>query len=182
MSTPASPPVTTRPLARAGLAARRLARLPRAFMRALVLTLRRLLTRTLWLLRGWAGLIVGLFVALALWLGPLAGARWIVAQVMTLYAHVVAAVTLWYQTAYDAVAWPAATGVAAVRATQAWVRHGYHGLVPTIHTSTWAFWMRHGAAWRYATLHSPRGAPVRAALPVELGGVLALLVLCAALS
>ncbi len=180
MSTPASPPVTTRPLARAGLAARRLARLPRAFMRALVLTLRRLLTRTLWLLRGWAGLIVGLFVALALWLGPLAGARWIVAQVMTLYAHVVAAVTLWYQTAYDAVAWPAATGVAAVRATQAWVRHGYHGLVPTIHTSTWAFWMRHGAAWRYATLHSPRGAPVRAALPVELGGVLALLVLCAA--
>jgi len=39
--------------------------------------------------------------------------------------------------------------------------------------------MRHGAAWRYTTLHSPSGAPVRAAMPVELGGALALLVLCA---
>jgi len=88
-------------------------------------------------------------------------------------------VTLWYQTAYDAVAWPAANGLTALRATQAWARHGYHGLAPSIHTSTWAFWMRHGAAWRYTTLHSPSGAPVRAAMPVELGGALALLVLCA---
>jgi len=177
MSTPASPPVTARPVARAGLAARRLARLPRAFMRALTLTLRRLLTRTLWLLRGWAGLIVGLFVALALWLGPLAGARWIVTQATTLYRHVVTAVTLWYQMAYDAVAWPAANGLFALRSVQTWVRHGYHGLTPTIHTSTWAFWMRHGAAWRYMTLHRPSGAPVRAAIPLELGGVLGFLAL-----
>ncbi len=177
MSTPASPPVTARPVARAGLAARRLARLPRAFMRALTLTLRRLLTRTLWLLRGWAGLIVGLFVALALWLGPLAGARWIVTQATTLYRHVVTAVTLWYQMAYDAVAWPAANGLFALRSVQTWVRHGYHGLTPTIHTTPWAFWMRHGAAWRYMTLHRPSGAPVRAAIPLELGGVLGFLAL-----
>jgi type IV secretory pathway TraG/TraD family ATPase VirD4 len=88
-------------------------------------------------------------------------------------------VTLWYQTAYDAVAWPAANGLSALRATQAWARHGYHGLAPTIHTSTWAFWMRHGAAWRYATLHSRSGAPVRAAIPLELGGVLGFLLLFA---
>jgi len=37
--------------------------------------------------------------------------------------------------------------------------------------------MRHGAAWRYATLQSPGGAPVRAAIPLELGGTLALLAL-----
>jgi len=148
-------------------------------VRALLHAGRRLLTHLLWLLRGWSGLIAGLLIALALWLGPLAGARWIAVQATALYHHAAAAVTLWYQTAYDAVAWPAANGLTALRATQAWARHGYHGLAPSIHTSTWAFWMRHGAAWRYTTLHSPSGAPVRAAMPVELGGALALLVLCA---
>jgi len=175
MSTPASPPITVRPLARVGRAARRLARLARTRVRALRHVVRRLLVRALWLLRGWVGLIVGLLAVLALWLGPLAGARWIGGQATALSRHVVAAVTLWYQTAYDAVAWPAATGVAAVRATQAWAHHGLHGLVPTIHTSTWAFWMRHGAAWRYTNLHSRAGAPVRAAIPLEIGGALALL-------
>jgi len=181
MSTPSAPasPPTTRPWARAGIAVRRLARLPRAMGRVLVLTLRRLCARLLWLLRGWAGLIAGLLVTLGLWLGPLAGARWIAVQATALYHHAAAAVTLWYQTAYDAVAWPAANGLTALRATQAWARHGYHGLAPSIHTSTWAFWMRHGAAWRYATLRSPSGAPVRAALPLELGGVLGFLALCA---
>jgi len=176
-STPASPPLAARPWARVGPAARRLARLPRAIGRALALTLRRLLARLLWLLRGWAGLIAGLLVALGLWLGPLAGARWIAGQATTLYRHAAAAVTLWYQTAYDAVAWPAANGLTALRATQAWARHGLHGLAPTIHTTPWAYWMRHGAAWRYAALHSPSGAPVRAALPLELGGVLGVLAL-----
>ena len=180
MSTPASPPIHARTVARAGHLARRLPACARAGGVSLLRLVRRVLARLLWVLHGWSGLIAGLLIALGLWLGPLAGARWIAAQATALYHHAAAAVTLWYQTAYDAVAWPAATGVAAVRATQAWVRHGYHGLVPTIHTSTWAFWMRHGAAWRYATLHSPSGAPVRAALPVELGGVLVLLVLCAA--
>ncbi len=175
MSTPASPPITVRPLARVGRAARRLARLARTRVRALRHVVRRLLVRALWLLRGWVGLIVGLLAVLALWLGPLAGARWIGGQATALSRHVVAAVTLWYQTAYDAVAWPAATGVAAVRATHAWAHHGLHGLVPTIHTSTWAFWMRHGAAWRYTNLHSRAGAPVRAAIPLEIGGALALL-------
>ncbi len=177
MSTPASPPITARTVARAGHAARRLARLSRALVHTLLRTVRRLLARLLWLLRGWAGLIAGLLAVLALWLGPLAGAWWIVATATALSHHAAAAVTLWYQTAYDAVAWPAATGVAALRATQAWVRHGYHGLAPTIHTSTWAFWMRHGAAWRYTNLHSRAGAPVRAAIPLEIGGALALLAL-----
>jgi len=177
MSTPASPPITVRPLARVGLAARRLARLARTSVRALLHVVRRLLVRALWLLRGWVGLIVGLLAVLALWLGPLAGARWIGGQATALSRHVVAAVTLWYQTAYDAVAWPAATGVGAVRATQAWAHHGLHGLAPTIHTSTWAFWMRHGAAWRYTNLHSRAGVPVRAAIPVELGGALGFLLL-----
>ena len=177
MSTPASPPLTVRPWARVSVAARRLARLPRTFVRALALTLRRLLVRVLWLLRGWAGFIAGLLAALAMWLGPAAGARWITATATVLYHHTAAAVTLWYQTAYDAVAWPAANGVTALRATQAWAHHGLHGLAPTIHTSTWAFWMRHGAAWRYTTLHSSSGAPVRAAIPLELGGTLALLAL-----
>ncbi len=178
-STPANPPpLTARPWARAGVAVRRLTRLPRALVRALLRAIRRLFARVFWLLRGWAGLLAGLLIALALWLGPLAGARWIVATATALSHPVAAAVTLWYQTAYDAVAWPAATGVAAVRATQAWVRHGYHGLAPTIHTSTWTFWMRKGAAWRYTNLHSRAGASVRAAIPVELGGVLALLALC----
>jgi len=175
--TPASPPLTARPWTRAGVAARHLARGARAFVRALAHTLRRLLSRALWLLRGWAGFIAGMLVALGLWLGPLAGARWIASQATTLYRHAAAAVMLWYQTAYDAVAWPAANGLTALRATQAWARHGYHGLAPAIHTSTWAFWMRHGAAWRYASLHSHSEAPVRAAIPVELGGVLALLAL-----
>jgi len=177
MSTPASPPITGRPWARAGHLARRLPSRTRAGIVALLRLVRRLLARALWLLRGWAGLIAGLLAVLALWLGPLAGARWSVATATALYRHGVAAVTLWYQTAYDAVAWPAATGVAAVRATQAWAHHGLHGLAPTIHTTPWAFWMRHGAAWRYATLHSHSGAPVRAAIPLELGGVLALLAL-----
>ncbi len=176
MSTPASPPpLTARPWARASVAVRRLARLPRALVRAI----RRLFARVLWLLRGWAGLITGTLTVLALWLGPLAGARWIVAQATALYHHIVAAATLWYQTAYDAVAWPAVNGVLALRATQAWARHGLHGLAPTIHTTPWAFWMRHGAAWRYTTLHSRSGAPVRAALPLELGGVLGFLLLFA---
>jgi type IV secretory pathway TraG/TraD family ATPase VirD4 len=179
MSTPASPPLTSRPWTRAGDAARRLMRLPRALVRVLLQAVRRLLVRVLWLLRGWAGLLAGLLAVLALWLGPLAGARWIITQATALYHHVVAAATLWYQMAYDAVAWPAANGLAALRATQAWAHHGLHGLAPTIHTSTWAFWMRHGAAWRYATLHSPRGAPVRAAIPLEIGGMLGLLALCA---
>jgi len=179
MSTPASPPITVRPLARVGRAARRLARLARTRVRALRHVVRRLLVRALWLLRGWVGLIAGLLAVLALWLGPLGGARWIGGQATALSRHVVAVVTLWYQTGYDAVAWPAATGVAAVRATQAWARHGLHGLAPTIHTSTWAFWMRHGAAWRYASLHNRSGAPVRAAIPLEIGGALALLALFA---
>jgi len=177
MSTPTSPPITGRPWARAGQLARRLPSRARAGIVALLRIARHLLARVCWLLRGWAGLIAGLLAVLALWLGPLAGARWTVAQATALSHHVVAAVTLWYQTAYDAVAWPAATGVAAVRATRAWAHHGLHGLAPTIHTSTWAFWMRHGAAWRYANLHSRAGAPVRAAIPLEIGGALALLAL-----
>ncbi len=175
MSTPASPPITSRPWARAGHLARRLPSRARAGGVALLRIVRRLLARVLWLLRGWSGLIAGLLAVLALWLGPLAGARWSVTQATALYRHGVAAVTLWYQTAYDAIAWPAATGVAAVRATQAWAHHGLHGLAPTIRTSTWAFWMRHGAAWRYTNLHSRAGAPVRAAIPLEIGGALALL-------
>jgi len=178
-STPASPPpLTARPWTRAGHLARRLPSRARAGIVALLRIARHLLVRALWLLRGWVGLIVGLLAVLALWLGPLAGARWIGGQATALSRHVVAAVTLWYQTAYDAVAWPAATGVAAVRATQAWAHHGLHGLAPTIHTSTWAFWMRHGAAWRYTNLYSRAGAPVRAAIPVELGGALGFLLLC----
>jgi len=175
MSTPASPPITSRPWARAGHLARRLPSRARGGGVALLCIVRRLLARVLWLLRGWSGLIAGLLAVLALWLGPLAGARWSVTQATALYRHGVAAVTLWYQTAYDAIAWPAATGVAAVRATQAWAHHGLHGLAPTIRTSTWAFWMRHGAAWRYTNLHSRAGAPVRAAIPLEIGGALALL-------
>ena len=181
MSTPASPPITVRPLARAGQFARRLPARARVGIVSLLRLVRRLLARVLWLLRGWSGLIAGALVALTLWLGPVGGARWIGTQATTLYAHVVAAVTLWYQTAYDAVAWPAATGVAAVRATQAWARHGYHGFAPTIHTRTWAFWMRNGAAWRYTNLHSRAGASVRAAIPLELGGVLGFLLLFAVL-
>ena len=86
-------------------------------------------------MRGWAGLLAGLLAALAIWLGPAAGARWIAATATVLDHHAAAAVTLWYQTAYDAVAWPAANGVTALRATQAWAHHGLHGLAPTIHTT-----------------------------------------------
>jgi len=177
-STPASPPLTVRPWARAGVAARRLPSRARAGVVALLRVVRRLLARVLWLLRGWAGLLAGVLAALAIWLGPAAGARWIAATATALYRQAAAAVTLWYQTAYDAVAWPAANGLTALRATQAWARHGLHGLAPTIRTTPWAFWMRHGAAWRYATLQSPSGAPVRAALPLELGGALGFLALC----
>jgi type IV secretory pathway TraG/TraD family ATPase VirD4 len=177
MSTPASPPITGRPWARAGHLTRRLPARARTGVVSLLRLVRRLLARLLWVLRGWSGLIAGLLIALALWLGPLAGARWIVAQAMALYAHATVAVTLWYQMAYDAVAWPAVNGTLALRATQAWARHGYHGLAPAIRTTPWAFWMRHGVAWRYATLHRPSGAPVRAAIPLELGGVLTFLAL-----
>jgi len=176
--TPASPSLTARPWARVSVAVRRLPVRARAGGVALLRLVRRLLARLLWLLRGWAGLLVGLLAALAIWLGPAAGARWIAVETTALYGRVVAAVTLWYQTAYDAVAWPAANGLTALHATQAWARHGFHGLAPTIRTTPWAFWMRHGAAWRYATLHNRSGAPVRAALPLELGGVLGLLALC----
>jgi type IV secretory pathway TraG/TraD family ATPase VirD4 len=180
-STPASarPPRAARSWARLGLAARRAPHRAVTGGRALVRALRRLLARALWLLRGWAGLLAGALAALAIWLGPAGGARWIAATATALDRHATATATLWSQTAYDAVAWPAANGVAAVRATQAWARHGFHGLAPTIHTTPWAFWMRHGAAWRYATLQSPSGAPVRAAIPVELGSALALLALFA---
>jgi len=176
-STPASPPLTTRPLARIGHAARRLTRLPRALGRTLALTLRRLLARLLWLLHGWAGLLAGALVALALWLGPFAGARRIAVLAAALSHHAAAALTTWYQTAYDAVAWPAANGLAALRAVQAWAHHGLHGLAPTVHGIPWTVWMRHGAAWRYLALQGRGGAPVRAALPLELAGALGLLVL-----
>jgi len=175
MSTPVAPtPIAMRVRSGAGRLARlapRLLSLARSGIVALLRIVRHLLTRLLWLLRGWAGLIAGTLAVLALWLGPLAGVRWITAHVTAFYRHAAAAVALWYQTAYDAVAWPAANGLSALRATQAWAHHGLHGLAPTIHTSTWAFWMRHGAAWRYANLHSPSGASVRAAIPLELGGV-----------
>jgi len=178
-STPASRPLTVRPRVRVGSAALRLARGARTLLHALALTARRLLIRLLWLLRGWAGLLAGLLVALALWLGPLAGARWIAAQATTLSHHAAAAATTWYQTAYDAVAWPAANGLTALRATQAWAHHGLHGLAPTIHTTPWAYWMRYGAAWRYVALQGRGGAAVRAAIPVELGGALGVLALFA---
>ncbi len=93
--TPASPPIAARPRARAGVAARRVARLPRVLVRALLHAGCRLLARALWLLRGWTGLIAGLLAVLALWLGPLAGARWIASQATTLSHHVAATVTLW---------------------------------------------------------------------------------------
>jgi len=179
MSTPvARTPLAPRLRSGASHLARRLLALARSRVVVLFRLVRRLLARALWLLRGWAGLLAGVLAALAVWLGPAAGARWIAVETTALYHHATAAVTLWYQTAYDAVAWPAANGLTALRATQAWARHGLHGLAPTIRTTPWAFWMRHGAAWRYATLQSPSGAPVRAAIPLELGGALALLALC----
>ncbi len=99
MSTPASPPITGRPWARAGHLARRLPSRARAGIVVLLRVARHLLARMCWLLRGWAGLLAGTLAVLALWLGPLAGARWIVTQATALYRHGVAAVTLWYQTA-----------------------------------------------------------------------------------
>ncbi len=178
--TPASPPsLTARLWARAGYLAHHLSSHARSGVVALLRIARRLCARVCWLLRGWVGLLAGLLAVLALWLGPFAGARWSVATATALYRHGIAAVTLWYQTAYDALAWPAANGLTALRATQAWAHHGLHGLAPTIRTSTWAFWMRHGAAWRYTNLHSRAGAPVRAAIPLELGGVLGFLALFA---
>jgi len=176
MSTP-STPLTARSWTRVGAAWRRLARFSRARGRALVLALRHLL----WLLRGWMGILAGLLVALALWLGPLAGAHWLAVQATALYHHAAVAVTLWYQTAYDAVAWPAANGLAALHGVQAWAHHGFHGLAPTIHGIPWTVWMRHGAAWRYAALQGRGGAAVRAAIPLELAGTLGLLALCALL-
>ncbi len=135
-------------------------------------TLRRLPSRA-------RGGIVALLLALALGRGLLVGARGVVGGATALVHHATATVTLWYQTAYDAVAWPAANGLAALHAVQVWGRHGLHGLAPPLHGLPWALWMRHGAAWRYAALHRPAGAAVRAALPVELGGAGAFLALCA---
>ncbi len=177
MSTPANPPIVASPRARAGVAVRRLARLPYALVRALLRTVRRLLARTLWLLRGWAGLIAGALAALAIWLGPAAGARWIATGATALYGHVAAALTRAYQTAYDAAALPVAAALSYAHALGHWDHYLSH--VPRLELS-WHFWMRHGAAWRYAQLHSPSGAPVRAALPLALGGALALLALFAA--
>ena len=177
MSTPANPPIVASPRARAGVAVRRLARLPYALVRALLRTVRRLLARTFWLLRGWAGLIAGALVALVIWLGPAAGARWIAAGATALYGHVAAALTRAYQTAYDAAALPVAAALSYAHALGHWDHDLSH--FPRLELS-WHFWMRHGAAWRYAQLHSPSGAPVRAALPLALGGALALLALFAA--
>ncbi len=53
--TPASPPLTVRPWARAGGALRRLPSRARSGGVALLRLVRRLLARVLWLLRGWAG-------------------------------------------------------------------------------------------------------------------------------
>jgi len=149
----------------AGRLALRAPRLARAGFLATFRAGRHLLVRALWLLRGWAGLLVGLFVAVAL--GPLGGWRWIAAQATAAYWHVAAAVTLAYQTAYAAVAWPAADGLQALHDLRAW---HYKGPVPTFHLASWGFWMRNGGAWRYAMLQRPRAASVRALMPLELGG------------
>ncbi len=167
MSTPSNPPIVASPRARAGVAVRRLARLPYATVRALLLTVRRLLARTLWLLRGWAGLIVGLFAALVIWLGPARGARWIAAQATVLYWHVAATLTLAQQTAYDAVALPAAAILSYAHALGHWDHYLSHFPRPAL---SWRFWMRHGAAWRYAQLQRPGAVAVRALLPWEIGG------------
>jgi len=135
---------------------------------ALVRALRRLLARALWLLRGWAGLIAGALVALAIWLGPAAGARWIAVTATALYWHIAAALTLAYQTAYDAAALPAAAALSYVHALGHWDHYVSH--FPHAPGLPWAYWMRHGAAWRYAQLRRPGGAAVRAALPWEVGG------------
>jgi len=143
----------------------RVPRLARAGFLATFRAGRHLLVRALWLLRGWAGLLASLFVAVAL--GPLGGWRWIAAQATAAYWHVAAAVTLAYQTADAAVAWPAADGLQALHDLRAW---HYKGPVPTFHLASWGFWMRNGGAWRYAMLQRPRAASVRALMPLELGG------------
>ena len=171
MSTPANPPIVASPRARAGVAVRRLARLPYALVRALLRTVRRLLARTLWLLRGWAGLIAGALAALAIWLGPAAGARWIATGATALYGRVAAALTLAYQTAYAAVALPAAAALSYAHALGHWDHYLSHFPRPAL---SWHFWMRHGASWRYAQLQRPGAVAVRALLPWEIGGSAAL--------
>ncbi len=166
MNTPVARPHIALRLGRgAGRLARRAPQLAHSGVRATVRTGRLLLARALWLLRGWAGLIAGLLVAVAL--GPYNRWRWIAAQATVAYWHVAAAVTLAYQTAYAAVAWPAADGLQALHDLRAW---HYKGPVPTFHLASWGFWMRNGGAWRYAMLQRPRAASVRALMPLEMGG------------
>jgi type IV secretory pathway TraG/TraD family ATPase VirD4 len=163
------------PVARPHIALRlgsRAGRLAHSGVRTTVRMGRLLLARALWLLRGWAGLIVGLLVAVAL--GPYNGWRWVATQATAAYWHVAAIVMLTYHTAYAAVAWPAADGLQALHDLRAW---HYRGLVPTFHLTPWAFWMRNGGAWRYAMLQRPSAAAVRALLPLEVGGGGVLLVL-----
>ena len=166
MNTPVARPHIALRLGRgAGRLARRAPQLAHSGVRATVRTGRLLLARALWLLRGWAGLIAGLLVAVAL--GPYNRWRWIAAQATVAYWHVAAAVTLAYQTAYAAVARPAADGLQALHDLRAW---HYKGPVPTFHLASWGFWMRNGGAWRYAMLQRPRAASVRALMPLEMGG------------
>jgi len=172
--TPVSPPIIGRPWTRVGGAARRVARLPRALMRALLHVVCRLLARALWLLRGWAGLIVGALVALAVWLEPAGGVRWITAQATALYGHSAAALTRAYQTAYDAAALPATAALSYAHALGHWDHYLSHFPRPSL---PWHFWMRHGAAWRYAQLQRPGAATVRALLPWEIVGAGALVAL-----
>ena len=166
MNTPvARPHIAPRLGSRAGRLARRTLQLAHSGVRATVRMGRLLLARALCLLRGWAGLIVGLLVAVAL--GPYNGWRWIAVQATAAYWHVAAIVMLTYQTAYAAVAWPAADGLQALHDLRAW---HYKGPAPTFHLTPWTFWMRNGGAWRYAMLQRPSAASVRALMPLELGG------------
>lgn len=116
-----------------------------------------------------AGALV-IAVALAVALGPAGG-----------YRIAVATATTGYETAYDAVAWPAVNGVLVVRELHATRAQGGLGQLVVharpLHLSgvTWGYWMRHGAAWRYALLQRPDGAAVRGVMPWEVGAVLALL-------
>ena len=154
-----------------GQLARRVPRLVAGGVRALLRAVWRLLARLLWLLRGWAGLIAGALVALAIWLGPAAGARWITTQATVLYGHVAAVLTLAYQTAYDAAALPVTAALSYTHALGHWDHYLSHFPRPAL---SWHFWMRHGAAWRYAQLQRPGAAAVRALLPWEIGGSAAL--------
>ncbi len=158
--------------ANVGQIVRRVPRLIVGGVRVLLRAVRWLLACLLWLLRGWAGLIAGALVALAIWLGPAGGARWIAAQATTLYWHVAAALTRAYQTAYDAAALPAAAALSYAHALGHWDHYLSH--FPHAPTLSWHFWMRHGAAWRYAQLQRPGAAAVRALLPWEIGGAGAL--------